>query len=141
MSNRRAYLFELWKDPFDLLELSRSLDSGGLTVRNPGSGRVTRLSSGGDQIETVEKDLESLIRNHGGVPFQTWADHRVDVFCQLDYLRNNLVRHCYEVSGLYAESRDRRRSRTDTLLRSGSLRESPQLLEHSQAVPARHRQA
>ena len=96
-----AYVFERRDKPVDVAEITALFEVGGLLLRNPSNGRITRLSANGDQIETAEAELVGPVRyERNPVPFQWWVDDCLDVLSVFEYLPNGVVRHCYGVGQL-----------------------------------------
>ncbi|HWC95590.1 MAG TPA: hypothetical protein VG456_02540 [Candidatus Sulfopaludibacter sp.] len=100
MRCRWAYIFEHRESPVDVLALAAFFQAHGLMLRNPGNGKLTRLSDEGDQIEATEAELADLIQRNSGVPFQWWIDDGFDVFCQFDNLPDGTTRRRYETGVL-----------------------------------------
>ena len=110
---RWAYLFENTAT-FSMDDLVSDIESAGITLANPDSGRITRLTAdglplaptnpdSGNQISSSQAELASLVNSGHDVPFQWWLDSGRDIFCSIHRISAETLAELYDLGGLSTE--------------------------------------
>lgn len=99
MSNRFAFLYQP-ADTFDTLTLLESWASSGVSMENPATGRTTRLSEDGDQVDISKPELVTAMSSHEDLTFQLWVSADIDICCRIRVLNDSRLVEEYSLDGL-----------------------------------------
>lgn len=112
MSDGFIYWYRTGWEPADAQVLLQSLGAGELSLSNPATGRITRITNGPDSWgEQVPVDRDSLVNDAGltdieEVNFQLWVNSYADVFTRLRRLRGDVVVAEFGLGGLRVDERE-----------------------------------
>lgn len=80
-------------------ELAEHFALNGISLAEPGSGRVLRLSSIGEQIPSSREDIARELANSSQVYFNFYLAPSDNIFCSIVTLKNEIVREGYSLDG------------------------------------------
>jgi hypothetical protein len=80
-------------------ELVEHFALNGISLAEPGSGRVLRLSSVGEQIPSSREDIARELANSAEVYFNFYLAPSDNLFCSIVTLKNEIVREGYSLDG------------------------------------------
>lgn len=112
MSDGFIYWYRTDWEPADAQVLLQSLGARELSLSNPATGRITRITNGPDSWgEQVPVDRESLANAAGltgieEVNFQLWANSDADVYTRFRRLRGDVVVAEFGLDGLRVDERE-----------------------------------
>lgn len=104
MMHRFAYLYAL-VDRFDLRALLNDLSLNGITLSNPANGRITVLTTNGDQVDFTLEMLIAAVSSRDPITFQLWMPDHADICCRIRYLGDNRLVEEYDFVGLQQHER------------------------------------
>ena len=104
MMHRFAYLYGP-VDSFDLRALLNYFSSSGITLSNPANGRITALTSDGEQADITLDMLSAAVSSQDPITFQLWMPNHADVCCRIRYLTDNRLVEEYTLVGFHPNER------------------------------------
>ncbi len=94
-----VYLYESPPAPIRFEELVDQLRHNGISLADPGTGRVIRLSTTGEQILSSREDIIGELANATEVSFNLYFAPSDNVFCSIRKLNDETLREGYSLDG------------------------------------------